>query len=110
MLYQIWIIVVIIFNISLWIFYSYRDEIKRKLSFVTQYRNLKEFQKLKTIINILIPSLVRSKIQEGRKNFSEAQGEVTIIFIDIDGFDKIVQTYNGRELIDLLDKVYNAFD
>ena len=93
-----------------WIHYTYWEEIKRKISFVTQYRKVKEFQKLKAIINILIPSLVRSRIQEGKKNFSEAQGEVTIIFIDIEGFDQIVQTYSGKELVDLLDKVYNAFD
>ena len=77
---------------------------------MTQYRKVKEFQKLKAIINILIPSLVRSRIQEGKKNFSEAQGEVTIIFIDIEGFDQIVESYSGRDLIELLDKAYNAFD
>ena len=93
-----------------WVYYTYWDEIKRKIQFVTQYRKVKEFQKLKAIINILIPSLVRSRIQEGKKNFSEAQGEVTIIFIDIAGFDQIVQTYNGRDLIELLDNAYNAFD
>ena len=45
-----------------WVHYTYWEEIKRKISFVTQYRKVKEFQKLKAIINILIPSLVRSRI------------------------------------------------
>jgi len=58
----------------------------------------------------LIPSLVRARIQDGKKNFSEAQGEVTVIFVDIEGFDQVVQQYTGRELIELLDRVYNAFD
>ena len=35
---------------------------------------------------------------------------MTIIFIDINEFDNIVSTYSGKELIDLLDKLYNAFD
>jgi hypothetical protein len=35
-------------------------------------------------MNILLPSLVRDRIQDGQKNFSDSQGEVTIIFIDID--------------------------
>jgi class 3 adenylate cyclase len=58
----------------------------------------------------LIPSIVRSRIQDGKKNFSDSQGEVTVIFIDIDGFDQLVQQYTGRELIELLDRVYNTFD
>jgi len=53
---------------------------------------------------------VRDRIKEGQKNFSDAQGEVTIIFIDIDQFDAIVSQYSGKELIELLDRLYNAFD
>ena len=65
---------------------------------------------MKSIINILIPSLVRSRIQDGKKNFSESQGEVTVIFVDIESFDQVVQQYTGRELIELLDRIYNGFD
>jgi len=73
-------------------------------------RKSKEYTKLLQIINILIPSLVRDRIKEGQKNFSDAQGEVTCIFVDIDQFDSIVSNYNGRELIELLDHLYLAFD
>lgn len=38
------------------------------------------------------------------------EGEVTIVFIDISGFDDIVNYYLGGELIELMDKVYNTFD
>ena len=41
--------------------------------------------------NILVPSLVRSRVQDGKKNVSEAQGEVTVIYADIGGFDRAVQ-------------------
>ena len=73
--------------IFFWTYYTYWDEIKQKVRFVTQFRFIKELQKLKSIINLLIPSLVRQRIQDGKKNFSEDQGEVTIVFIDIEGFD-----------------------
>ena len=33
--------------------------------------------------NILVPSLVRDQIRLGKKNYSEEEGEVTVIFIDI---------------------------
>jgi hypothetical protein len=42
------------------------------------------FLKLKSILNILVPSLVRDKVRTGMKNFSEQEGEVTIVFIDVD--------------------------
>ena len=48
--------------IFFWTYYTYWDEIKQKVRFVTQFRHIKELQKLKSIINILIPSLVRSRI------------------------------------------------
>ena len=93
-----------------WTVYAYQDELSKKIQFVTSLRKSKEYNKLLQIINILIPSLVRDRIKEGQKNFSDAQGEVTIIFIDIDQFDAIVSQYSGKELIELLDRLYNAFD
>jgi class 3 adenylate cyclase len=58
----------------------------------------------------LIPSIVRSRIQDGGKKFSEAQEEATVVFIDIESFDEIGSLYTGKELIELLDRVYNSFD
>ena len=54
------------------ILYAYWDETTRKIGFVVNFRKQKEFQKSKQILNILVPSIVRSKIQEGQKNFSDA--------------------------------------
>jgi len=71
---------------------------------------VRNFIKLKSILNILVPSLVRDKIRSGKKNFSDEEGEVTIVFIDIYQFDNIVKSYSGQELLTFLDQVYNAFD
>ena len=35
---------------------------------------------------------------------------MTIVFADIEGFDNLTRLYSGRDLIELLDQVYNAFD
>ena len=56
---------------------------------------MRNFLKLKSILNILVPSLVRDKIRSGKKNFSDEEGEVSIVFIDIHQFDSIVKTYTG---------------
>jgi sigma54-dependent transcription regulator len=77
---------------------------------VNGHRKVRNFLKLKSILNILVPSLVRDKIRSGKKNFSDEEGEVTIVFIDIHRFDAIVSQYTGNELLQFLDQVYNAFD
>ena len=67
-----WMTFGIIAYIFLWIYYAYWDEVTRKVHFVSQYRKHKEYQKLKGIINILVPTIVRSKVQEGKKNFTDS--------------------------------------
>jgi len=47
--------------------------------------------------------MVRDKIKSGKKNFSDEEGEVTIIFIDIYQFDNIVKSYSGQEMLTFLD-------
>ena len=54
--------------------------------------------------------MVRDRIRSGKKNFSDEEGEVSIIFIDIYQFDSIVKAYSGQELLTFLDQVYNSFD
>lgn len=105
-----WMTFGIIAYLLLWIYYAYWDEIGRKVHFVTQYRKHKDYQKLKGIINILVPTIVRSKIQEGKKSFSDSQGDVTVVIIELCDFDKLCSKYNGKDLLDLLDKVYDGLD
>jgi hypothetical protein len=50
-----------------------------------------------------VPSLVRDRIRSGQKNFSNEEGEVTIVFIDIHDFDNVVRNYSGNELLQFLD-------
>ena len=78
-----------------------------------QYRNVKELQKLKSIQNILIPSLVRRSTDtrgDSKKQEGGSLGEVTVIFVQLEDFEDILQGYWGKDLVWLLDKVYNAFD
>jgi hypothetical protein len=63
--------------------YVYVQELEKKTEFVNGNRKVRNYLKLKSILNILVPSLVRDKIQSGKKNFSEDEGEVTIVFIDL---------------------------
>lgn len=49
-------------------------------------------------------------MKQGTKNFAEVENEITIVFFDIDGFDKIVKMNSTKELLTLLDQIYNVFD
>lgn len=57
-----------------------------------------------------MPDFVRERIRQGQRYIADEQGEVTIIFCDISEFDGIVQMFTGKELIQWLDKIYNALD
>jgi len=92
-----------VFTSLVWSSYVYVQELEKKTQFVNGHRRVRSFLKLKAILNILVPSLVRDKIRSGKKNFSEEEGEVSIIFIDIHKFDTIVQSYTGHELLSFLD-------
>ena len=54
------------------------------------HRRVKSYLKLKSILNLLVPSLVRDKIRSSNHHFLMEEGEVTMIFIDIKHFDLIV--------------------
>ena len=92
-----------IFTAVVWSSYVYIQELEKKTQFVNGHRKVRNFIKLKSILNILVPSLVRDKIRSGKKNFSDEEGEVTIIFIDIHQFDNIVNSYTSNELLIFLD-------
>jgi len=86
-----------------WSAYVYMQELEKKTQFVNGHRKVRNFAKLKQILDILVPSLVRDKVRQGQKNFSDTEGEVSLIFFDIYRFDDIVKNYTTRELLTLLD-------
>ena len=93
-----------------WSAYVYMQELEKKTQFINGHKRVKNYTKLKNILDILVPSMVRDKIRQGQKNFSEFESEITLIFIDICDFDQIVANYTSKELLVLLDSVYNVID
>lgn len=89
---------------------TFKEEKDAKRQFLKQTKLKKEFKKSKNILNILLPEFVRERIRTGQRFISEDQGTVTIIFIDIMDFDDVVAMHQPGELIEFLDKIYNAFD
>lgn len=102
--------VVRIFTGIVWSAYVYVQELEKKTQFVNGHRNVRSYLKLKSIHNILIPQLVRDRVRAGRKSSPDEEGEVSMVFIEIAQFDKVVKQYTGSELLVFLDQLYNSFD
>lgn len=49
--------------IIMWYIYAYWEEKQRKLDFWQGNKKIKEFTKLKSILNILLPPFVRERIR-----------------------------------------------
>jgi len=86
------------------------EEKARWLEFWQGYKKIKEFQKLKSILHILMPAFVCERIRQGQRFIADDQAEVSIIFCDIADFDNIVQMFSGKELCEWLDNIYLSFD
>lgn len=76
-----------IFTGIVWSAYVYMQELEKKTQFVNGHRRVRNFMKLKNILDILVPSIVRDKIRQGQKNFSEYEGDTSVIYFDIYQFD-----------------------
>ena len=99
-----------IFTGLVWSGYVYIQELEKKTQFINGHRKVRSYIKLKQILNILVPSLVRDKIKLGKKNVAEEESEITMISIEIHQLDQVSQSYSGQELLGFLDQIYNAFD
>lgn len=49
----------------LWISYVYLQEFDKKSQFISGHRRVRNFLKLKSVLGILVPSLVRDRIRSG---------------------------------------------
>lgn len=72
-----------------WSLYVYIQEWEKKIQFVKGHSKVRNYIKLKNLLNILVPSLVRDKISSGKKHQAEEEGEGTFIYIEIHDFQKI---------------------
>lgn len=89
-----------IFSALVWSAYVYLQELDKKTQFVNGHRNVRTYQKLRSILNVLVHGLVRDKLRL-KRTIPEEEGEVTIIFISIHQFEELDNIYHnsGNELL-----------
>ncbi|MGB3239771.1 MAG: adenylate/guanylate cyclase domain-containing protein [Geitlerinemataceae cyanobacterium] len=61
------------------------------------------------LLNIL-PAPIADRLKQGHQNIADGFAEVTILFADLVGFTQLSSRKNPKELVDLLNQIFSAFD
>jgi phospholipid-translocating ATPase len=88
----------------------YTFDINKRKQFITLKQIRNECQKAKNILSYLLPQFVRKRVKEGVRYIAEDKGTVSVIFVDMCGFDDIVNNYTPQELTSFLDDVFGRID
>ncbi len=90
--------------------YGYNEDLSSRISFLKFHKKSLDLKKDFEIYNNLVPEFVREKMKNGLRGAAIDYEVVTILFCDISEFDKLVSSMTAKDLIFLLDKIYNTFD
>ena len=69
-----------------------------------------DYDKVTSVLYYLLPGFVRKRVKNGARYIAEDQGEVSVLFCYIVGFDKITNEYSIEELTALLDEIFGKID
>lgn len=69
-----------------------------------------DYEKVTSVLYYLLPGFVRKRVNNGVRYIAEDQGEVSVLFCYIVGFDKITAEYSIEELTALLDEIFGKID
>lgn len=87
----------------------YFHEFDSRIQYSLLQKCIHEVKKDNDVLSNLTPEFVRKKMSTTPHPFFDYEN-VSIVFCDISDFDKIVQVMSPKDLILLLDNIYNVFD
>ena len=80
------------------------------MNFLKINKKLLDLKKAQEIFNNLVPEFVQDKMVSGSGGVSVDYEIVTVLFCDFVAFDNMVANNSPKDLIGLLDRIYNLFD
>lgn len=89
---------------------SYNIENHKREEFLHIQSAEDHFNKSSQILSYLLPDFVKKRVNDGIRYIAEEQGIVSVIFCDICDFDKIIENYEDKEIISLLDDFFSRID
>jgi class 3 adenylate cyclase len=69
-----------------------------------------EQEKSERLLLNILPEMIADRLKQGDINIADGFAEVTILFADIVGFTEISSRTSPQELVELLNKIFSAFD
>ncbi|CAD8074022.1 unnamed protein product [Paramecium sonneborni] len=87
----------------------YQDDVTQRQDYICGKELEIERQKFQSVMSLLLPPFVLGRVDQGNVNFSENQGLVGIIFVDMCSFDMIVSA-EDQNIVQLIDNIYRQFD
>ena len=69
-----------------------------------------EQEKSERLLLNILPETIADRLKQGQSNIADGFTEVTILFADIVGFTEISSRTSPQELVELLNKIFSAFD
>ena len=97
-------------NLLIMLIFGYAEEFFTRINYLKYYKKFNDMKKNNEIYSNLVPEFVREKMKNGIRGAAIDFEIVTILFCDISDFDKFVASMSPKELIQLLDRIYNTFD
>ena len=97
-------------NIIILIVYSYCLELDSRIQYFNHEKCLLESKKDEDVFANLTPQFVREKMNFTNSPLFFDYEDVSILFCDICDFDHLVDSMTPKDLVLLLDNIYNTFD
>jgi len=69
-----------------------------------------EQEKSERLLLNILPESIADRLKQGQINIADGFAEVTVLFADIVGFTEISSRTSPAELVELLNKIFSAFD
>ena len=69
-----------------------------------------EQEKSERLLLNILPETIADRLKQGHINIADGFAQVTILFADIVGFTEISSRTSPQELVELLNKIFSAFD
>eukprot|EP00002_Diphylleia_rotans_P017039 TRINITY_DN3306_c0_g1_i13.p1 TRINITY_DN3306_c0_g1~~TRINITY_DN3306_c0_g1_i13.p1 ORF type:complete len:1721 (-),score=210.94 TRINITY_DN3306_c0_g1_i13:658-5088(-) len=89
---------------------GYKNEIMIRRDFLLQRELQHEREQVKNILENMLPPHITKRMEDGEKNIADSEGEVSVLFCDVQEFNKLVFELKPREFVTLLDSIYSRFD
>ncbi len=91
-----------------------RDAAARRLAFQRSQREIeaahRERESTERVLFAVLPPSIAGRIRQGEGRIAEELADVSVLFADLVGFTALSSRTSARDLLDLLDRIFSAFD